>query len=45
MPNFVKKNKFEEFVDESENFYKEETWGDIYISFKGIYLPKNAVIE
>ena len=38
MPNFVKKNKFEEFVDESENFYKEETFKkyiDNYSEFLG----------
>ena len=38
MPNFVKKNKFEEFVDESEKFYKEETFKkyiDNYSEFLG----------
>jgi len=38
MPNFVKKDKFEEFVDESEKIYKEETFKkyiDNYSEFLG----------
>lgn len=33
MPNFIEKNKLEEFVDESEKNYKEETFKKYVINY------------
>lgn len=35
MPKFVEKNKLEEFVDESEKNYKEETFKKYIINYSG----------